>query len=95
MKNIAQKSTKRTTTTATPAPAVRRVSYEHSGTFEGESVTDAMRRHVAWIMLALEQLDQTCDQVQAGRDIDYAAKALLRLSLEVDSLEANAKKAVA
>ena len=101
MKKVQQKSAERTKSNTAKAPAAPlrpRLTYEHSGTFEGESVTDAMRRHLAWIMLALEQLDQTGEVVQAERDIEYCAKALLRLSLEVselEELEARAKKAVA
>lgn len=83
----------RTVSAATRA-TVRRVS-EHSGAFEGESITDAVRRHVAWIVLALEQLDQTGDTVQADLAIAHAANALLRLSLEVNELEEHARKAVA
>ena len=101
MKKVQQKSAERTktnTATATAGPRLTRLTFEHSGRDDGESVTAAMRRHLAWIMLAVEQLDMTEDIVQAERDIEYAAKALLRLSLEVselEELEARAKKAVA
>jgi hypothetical protein len=67
-----------------------------SARFEGESTGDAMRRHVAWICLAAEQLDHGSDPVVTHQDIETATKALMAISLEVDQLEfANTKNAKA
>lgn len=61
--------------------------YQQSGTLPGESVGAAIRRYVAWIVLAREQLDHGGDRSQAHRDLTGCAETLATLSLEVDALE--------
>jgi hypothetical protein len=73
---------------------------EHTGAFAGESIGDAIRRHIAWITLAQRQRDQdaisldpeTCRvHLAANREVEDAAQQLLTLSLEVDAIEARAQ----
>ena len=68
-------------------------SYAHSGVFPGETVGAAIRRHVAWLALAREQLDMTGDTACARIDLAACASALATLSLEVDDLECEASDA--
>jgi hypothetical protein len=68
-----------------------RHTYEHSGADDGEPVSAAIRRHVAWILLALREHGEVDPAVV--RDIRAATDALAVLSLEVEVLEARAAKA--
>lgn len=61
--------------------------YTHSGVLPGESVGDAIRRYVAWLVLAREELDHGGDRRQVRRDLTGCAETLATLSLEVDALE--------
>lgn len=61
--------------------------YQQSGVLPGESLGDAIRRYVAWIVLAREQLDHGGDRRQVHRDLTGCAETLATLSLEVDALE--------
>lgn len=64
----------------------------YSGAFDDEPIAAAIRRHVAWIALAQEQRSEAGDHKAADRDIRGAIAALLTLSLEVDNIEAAARR---
>ena len=67
----------------------------HSGAFDDELISAAIRRQVAWITLAQRQREHTGDDERADLEIREAVETLMTLSLEVAELENRLKVSTA